>query len=150
MKKHMSIKKQLLHDIFVTAVEGGINYWATVVDYRWSLPNGDDDLDGFYAVLHLSTDDGLEFLPAVKTTVVEVTDYDGDEIEVIEVRIDRSVLSRGYLLAACRTEQENSHQWQCGNGRPPLVVTDDTDWDFDALDADAIVQLGLFGKTIYG
>lgn len=146
----MSLKKELIHSIFTTALEGGIGYWSVCEGYRWSIDgNGDeDDLDGFHAVIGIPVDDEVEFVPEVQVIRNEDFGY-GDHYFV---RIDKDVVNRGYDLAARRTEQENKHAWQCGCGRPPLVVTEEAldEWDYDACDADAIVQLGLFGTTIYG
>ncbi|MFM1966787.1 MAG: hypothetical protein RL134_2512, partial [Actinomycetota bacterium] len=44
---------RVLHDVFVTAMEGGIGYWSGCSSYRWSLDGGEvDDLTGFRAVIH--------------------------------------------------------------------------------------------------
>lgn len=47
----ISIPDELLHTIFVTAMEGGIGYWSTCTGYRWSKDGAGDteDLEGFYA-----------------------------------------------------------------------------------------------------
>lgn len=147
----MSARKQMMLDIFTTALEGGIGYWSQCLNYHWSNADGSEDFDGFYADILVSADDQLPFHTNVIPTPVEVTDYTGTD-EMLKVRIDRKVILRGYDLAARRTEKENHHAWQCGCGRPPMVVTDESrdEWDFDSIDADAIVQLGLFGTVIYG
>ena len=46
-------RKDFLHSVFVTAMEGGVNYWADLVEYRWShgAPDYKADLDGFRAVI---------------------------------------------------------------------------------------------------
>jgi hypothetical protein len=115
---------QLLFDVFATAIEGGINYWATVSDYHVWLDGmvGVNDVFGFYAV---------------------ITDEEGDGTTY---RIDRKTMAKGYELA---TTTVCNVYWQCE--RPPFhsAVTEDG-WDHDALDADAVLQLGIFGKVIYG
>lgn len=113
----------MFHGLFTTALEGGIGYWSECEDYRWSDGNGNDDYKDFLAV------------------IVDVED--DNEMGYF---IDRRVISRGYKLAA--TEFRDKINWS--TEPPPLVITDDTDWDYDAGDADCIVQLGLFGKVIYG
>jgi hypothetical protein len=125
---------QLLFDLFVTAMEGGISYWATSNSYHWAessvlkhYADGSlvhEDTKGFYADI---LDEGND--PAPK-----------------QYRIDRSVMAKGYRLAT--TTWPNKLNWS--TERPPLVVGPDTDWDFDASDADMILQLGLFEKVVYG
>jgi hypothetical protein len=118
-------RDELLHGLFTTALEGGIGYWSECSDYRWSIKGDgvDEDYTGFSA------------------TITE-TDDDNSPKHVI----DRKVISKGYRLAT--TTHRDAIAWS--TGKPPLIVTDDTDWDYDAGDADCIVQLGLFGKVVYG
>jgi hypothetical protein len=130
---------QLLLDLFTTALEGGINYWSTCSSYHWShsgddltLGNGLEDHQGFYAVITNDVD------PIVNDADVPLDDQ--------TLRIDRSVLAKGYRLAT--TTHRDKVAWS--TGKPPLVVGPDTDWDFDADDADCIVQLGLFETVVYG
>ena len=116
-------RDHLYHGIFTTALEGGINYWCDVLNYHWSFGTPDyiEDLDGF----------GADILP-----------YENGSDEILV--IDRNVIARGYNLAA----KTNGVHWSIE--RPPLFITEDTDWDYDAGDADCIVQLGLFGEVVYG
>jgi hypothetical protein len=113
---------QLLLDLFTTALEGGINYWSTCSRYRWMNADGTENHQGFEAIIHDTEDD------AVHT-------------------IDRSVMAKGYRMAT--TLWRDRFAWSSGE-KPPLVVGPDTDWDFDATDADAILQLGLFEDVVYG
>lgn len=123
---------QLMLDLFTTALEGGIGYWSECSAYHWMIgPPSDDvtrpsvsDFNDFYA-------DIIEYEP------------DGDGRH----RIDRRTMRRGYDLA--RGDWRDKIRWSSGEP-PPWVVHDDTDWDFDAGDADCIVQLGLFGQVVYG
>jgi hypothetical protein len=126
----VSALDQLLLDLFTTALEGGINYWSHCTTYHWSTSQDDltlgvglEDHQGFYADI-IDADD-------------EATDY----------RIDRKVLAKGYRLAT--TTWRDRLDWSSGE-KPPLVVGPETDWDFDASDADMIVQLGLFEDVVYG
>jgi hypothetical protein len=117
---------QLYFDLFVTALEGGIGYWSACRSYRWS--KGGDGI----------TEDPTGF----RAEVVDWVDGDGTELV-----IDRAVIARGYSLAT--GEWRDRLAWSSGE-KPPLVVTPDTEWDYDAGDADCIVQLGLFGEVVYG
>ena len=56
---NMTDREQFLSDVLTTAVEGGINYWSAVSNYRWQDANGnavpasvtvhemDDELGGY-------------------------------------------------------------------------------------------------------
>ena len=123
-------RDQLLWDIFVTALEGGIDYWAEASRYRiWKraadgtpTDSCDEDHRGFYADI---------------SDIEQGGDY----------RVDRRIVARGYRLAT--TTHRHDIRWSSGQ-TPPLVITADSDWDFDASDADAIIQLGLWGEVVYG
>ncbi len=119
----MSIERdQLYADIFTTACEGGINYWAEVHAYCWLKDDGSEELFDFFA-----------------------------EIECIEVEdeykyiLDRDVIGSGYKKACLEFPH---YSWS--TAPPPVTVDEDTDWDFDAGDADMIVQIGLFGDVLFG
>ena len=115
---------QFYLDLFTTALEGGINYWAQCAGYHWfDTPNDRPDFRGFYA---------------------DIIDME-DDSEPCYV-VDRSVISRGYRLASGAFRK--SLNWS--SEPPPAVITGDTDWDFDASDADMVLQLGLFGNVVYG
>lgn len=105
-------------DIFVTAIEGGINYWAQVDDY-------DPQNNLRYSALIVWSEDGDTFKKYL---------------------VGSRTIKRGMRLAA--TEWRDEISWSAE--KPPLVYTDDTDWDFDAGDADVILQLGVFGEVIFG
>jgi hypothetical protein len=120
-------------DIFTTALEGGINYWAQVHAYHiWQAGTAEQtepglvaDYAGFYAV---------------------VTDEADQRFETSH-RISRTTIVQGYRLATS-AHWRGRIAWSAG--KPPVVLTGDIDWDFDASDADVIVQLGLFGDVVYG
>lgn len=122
-------RDELLHVLFTTALEGGIGYWSVCERYHWSNDDEgrtghmDEDWFGFYAI---------------------ITETEGN---LLRARIDRSVMARGYSLATS-TDWRSRLCWS--SEPPPPVVTPYTDWDFDAGDADMIVQLGLFGDVVYG
>lgn len=149
-------RDQYLLDIFTTALEGGIGYWSQCTDYHWCNDDGTEDLRGFYATIVVPaedlTDEELAYArERGQGTAAHYTTWRGDLAEAYGFRIDRTVIARGWKLGATTPVVDGqTHHWQCGDGRPPLVITEDTEWDYDACDADAIVQYGLFGKTIFG
>lgn len=124
------IYDQMIADIFTTAIEGGINYWSWTDEYHWMKEDGSYDFFNFYAVIE-ETDNGPKH------------------------RIDRETIVRGYILA---TESYQGDEIYWSTSAPlskkkilsPSYVDDEDAWDFDAGDADIIVQLGLFGEVVYG
>ena len=118
-------RDQLYADIFTTACEGGINYWAGIDAYCWRMPDGTEDLMDFCAEIECS----------------DRPDEHGQHLYLI----DRSVIDRGYKKACV----EFSH-YGWSTTPPPVRVDEDTDWDYDAGDADMIVQIGLFGDVVFG
>lgn len=117
-----------LRDVFVTACEGGINYWAYVQEYAWP------DLDRYYALV----------LDTVEQTPVPL-------------RIDRALINRGlrriHRAAERQPVGENatsvkylSHS--CAK-RISLALRIRDAGEIDADDADVIVQVGLFNEVRY-
>ena len=136
-------RKKLCHSIFVTALEGGIGYWSSCSEYHWALKGADDeltddltdDLDGFYAVIHEE-------------------ENENDDGTTPEHRIDAEVIDRGINRIANNLATFGGKPLR-GEGRlyklacalnGPLAE----EVDFDADDADNIVQIGLFGDVVYG
>jgi hypothetical protein len=129
-----SARQEFLFDVFVTALEGGINYWATVEEYHWRLPGvaedapcgADEDRTGFYAVI-TEQETGKTY------------------------RIDASVIRRGINQLA---------KGACTFGGQPLSDAARTFYAkanaaneagmLDADTADNVVQSGLFADIVYG
>ena len=151
-------RKAFYHYCFTTALEGGIGYWATVEEYRWSKANISntkagyvDDIDGFYAILDSSEDDwGVE-----EAYISEI-----DEVSLItetqSLRVDINVIERGVnLLVQKVIEAAASEDPDADFSRKYLRqfviqwLTDSDDGDSDADVCDLVVQLGLFGTVVY-
>jgi hypothetical protein len=141
---------QLYLDLFTTALEGGINYWSECAKYSWAWPSVVDTYPdgrlvhenhkGFHAIIIETEEKENIIWPEQPITPEDLLVQPG------VFRIDRSVIAKGYRLAT--TEWRSKLNWS--TAKPPLVVGPDTDWDFDAGDADMIVQLGLLGEVRYG
>jgi hypothetical protein len=122
---------QFIYDIFVTAIEGGVNYWCDVNNYKCML-NGEDLIYDFYADLR-------------------DPDYD------VTYVVNRDFVLKAYELAS-NSEWAERSIWSCGFPpkaedfeKPPRYEFDlDQPWDFDAGDADIIIQLGLFSDIVFG
>ena len=115
-------------DIAITAAEGGIGYWAVIDSYEWERWSQPDDSLGNIIV----ADDFVFF------TIGSVF-VDGEE-PFVAVDITPSLIERGirlFLAGAPSFERRN--------------FADITDLGaMDADEADAVIQLGVFGELVYG
>jgi hypothetical protein len=127
-------REHMLVDVFTTACEGGINYWASVTGYRWSDGSGDVDrqINEFRAIIR---------------------DTEADDTEA-EYVLNAEVIAKGIRLLweymhelKLNGEMPNAYQSAAINA---LHFGRYDDVDFDADTADMIVQFGLFGKVVYG
>jgi hypothetical protein len=161
-------RKQFLFNVFVTALEGGIGYWACASEYHWRRPDAGEnthtldaeDLDGFYAVVHEITDDETDehFVKPDRLGILP-----GDMYRKAGMRIDADVLEKGIKLfdwfvngvIDSQGQQVPLNQinpfradhyfWQFVQANR----TDGADGDYDADVADTIVQFALFGEVRY-
>jgi hypothetical protein len=123
-----------LHDLFTTAIEGGINYWCRVARYHWSVDDKGDERDyAFFA------------------EVLESDGYDDeDETPPTRHRIDAEVILRGLVAYASMPPTERRFPLREKAIRLLMGGEVADAVDYDAEDADCIVQMGLFGKLVYG
>lgn len=120
---------QMLFDVFVTALEGGIGYWSQASVYHWSkgavveddVPREIEDLEGFFAVIHDVEDDDKEY------------------------RVDRDVIKKGIAWLKKNPLGSSYHRVAVLD-----LASGNEDVDYDADTADAIVQAGLFEEIVYG
>jgi len=122
---------QLLYDLFTTALEGGIGYWSAAQSYHRLDSHEEEDLRGFYS-------DCLD----------RIEEEESDTPVTVQFRIDRALMLRGYRLAC--GEWRSKITWSTAKPPLPHDAAGIEDWDYDAGDADCIVQLGLFGEVRYG
>lgn len=117
MANRSAAREQFIQDIFVTAIEGGINYWAnyqSINKVEWP-----QDIVGWrYESAHILDEDGDSYV------------------------IDKNTIIKGINMIVKRNAERDK----------ALILANRTngdDGDFDALDADKIVQFGLFGTLVY-
>ena len=134
--------KELLKDLFVTAIEGGIDYWANVTAYKHSVGE-------WFATIE--TDDITE-------------NADGDIIigDLVTLRIDENTIMKGIKLFAKELERDDVQDWneesehaQMARYSAALISSNGAvnlfdAYGYDVIGADCIVQMGLFGEVIYG
>lgn len=123
MSEKMSEREIFLSDVIITAVEGGIQYWACI--------------HGCYS--HGDFDD--ERTPA-KATLLAL-----DTSEVLPLNND--VVAKAFKAVLGHDEIPGADK----NWRKRMVAAywdvEDGVCDIDADDADALVQIGLFGEVRY-
>lgn len=131
-------RAQFLADILTTAVEGGISYWATVLEY---------DVDAY-----LKTSDPATL--RVKLTESEWLD-DEDDDTVHTVTID-TIATGVNKIAEAKAEEiaylpERHQQAVTAASREnDFCPADGRYSDIDAGVADTILQVAVFGKVVYG
>lgn len=117
-------REEFLADILTTAVEGGINSWAEVTEYKWEgLAHRD-----YFAVIVDAEDDDF---PPTKITIHTIA----KGIDVIK-GLDYQPNYFGDGGSYWRTFLE-------------AYRTNGEDGDYDAIVADWIVQAGIFGEIVY-
>ena len=134
-------RKQFLFDVFVTALEGGIDYWFISTTYHHAKPDPEDtgsgsfegkcyDLDGFFARGH---EDGESKRLTINAATVEKGLYlirnGGSDLNAAGKALHMHHALRAKVIGAEGVLNAN---------------------DIDAELADCIVQIGLFGEVIYG
>jgi hypothetical protein len=119
---------QFLKDVLITAVEGGINYWGAVADY-----DPDAGTVTVYEMEEGKWDDATGYV-----------EYPNDYIPS-RVTIDTIAKGIGILLEQRKDHDPKSywHQFVIANR------TNSEDGDYDAGQADDILQAGLFGSVVY-
>lgn len=144
MEFSYSIKRTLteedIKDILTTAIEGGIGYWSildnSTAEWKaagaaWRERRGDGEKPCFCdtAFELLSKGESIRFIDA------ETEDeYDPGEDEVWYLDMEG-------LLKGCQ-------MWENRTGKNLAKAIEDC--DYDAEDADEIIQYGLFGEVVFG
>lgn len=129
-------------DIAITAAEGGIGYWSQIDTYQWSrwvTPEGpnievDDDFV-FYTICEIDEDEG------------------GYKLQGID--ITPALIARGiqlFLDGVRNTDKERAAHSYLGewNFEPRPFADMEEIAMMDSDEADAVIQLGAFGKLVYG
>ena len=108
-------------NIYTTAMEGGIGYWAIANEYKWMYLYEDWNND---IVNELDDDQVLVLL-----SDTEDDDFKDVELTPAKIRAGVKLLIEKY---------------------PHMYQILDSGFHVDADGADAVVQLGLFGEIVYG
>lgn len=141
--------RHLASDLITTAVDGGINYWASVSAYSWGKPS-------------IGHSDGRPWgenddAPYARVTVHESESHDDGPAKVVTVGVKE-------MLVAIRKVISSDHKTFYSQGysqtfrRRLLALLDQLDQgmpydeaelDYDSDDADNMMQIAVFGEVIY-
>lgn len=127
-RERSDARRAFLADVLTTAIEGGVQYWADVLVYRWSDPS-------------------LKHGNGTRDAYAELVESDYEEEETQDLlRVTLDTIARGWRLYEGQTLSGSEY------GRQAMLAdrTNGDDGDYDADVADNVLQLGLFGEVRYG
>lgn len=134
--KPMSETAKFLSDVLITAVEGGIGYWSVVGNYRTGID--------------WSKDTGEEREDTRRPASVEVYEMDEDAggYKSTGVPVSNKEIAKAFKLIMGKDEIKYcDRNWR---KRMAAAYWAKDACDLDAGDADAVVQIALFGEVVYG
>lgn len=139
MTKRSDERANFLANVLTTAIEGGSNYWAAVSEYRWGY--------------HDIGQSNGQPLPADQQAYAEAViedsgDFADEDPDFEPTKVDLETIAKGLGLL-----RAGELQYIAPSLRANILLADRTngdEGDIDAVDADAILQLGVFGEVIYG
>ncbi len=127
----LDVPEQVLKDILCSAIEGGSNYWLCAREF---VRDGEGDYlsivqpaDADYGVRKLKPFDAENFKPGFQQEDITLAHI----AKGLEMVAQGALPKRGDLMGNVMRIQSDEH-------------------DFDASDADCILQLGFFGDVVYG
>lgn len=128
---------QFLHDVMITAISGGVSYWSVADDI---VRHENDDL--FYVSYVLYCSDGGK----------EPIECGNDVDEVCKGHtVDPELVARGLGLGTKPEAASGEIGWAYSQRKHVILANRESDaGEIDSVDADCIVQLGIFGKVVYG
>lgn len=130
--KRSAERAQFLTDVIITAAEGGIQYWAVILSYKWHLPNlpggtGEPGPGGNAAA-------SLKFRA------------DEDDADIHTVTISDVARALGVIADLSRPLRLHSTD----RARIAEASRENDGGQIDADDADVIIQVAAFGNVVYG
>lgn len=144
-------RTQFLHDVMITALEGGINSWC----YAETIVRHESDRL-WYASYRIvcACDDDTECLASTKENPIPNCRGHVVTPEVIATGLRKATVKRGASCEYSRMESdENSVQigWHYSQRKHVILANRENDGgEVDAYDASNIVQIALFGNVVVG
>lgn len=152
MSTRTAERTELLTDILTTAVEGGMTGgWCHMEAYRWSAE--DPAERGVTIAIAAEGSDSVErddiLSPEVGFGVLELGwPHDpGTEIPVYIVRVTLDTIAHGITVVS---EGKAGVASDYVGRVVASSVENEMVSEFDAIDADIVLQAGVFGKVIFG
>lgn len=154
VQRHLGAKQ--FQDILCAALEGGIGYWACLdngtaawkkarAELREELKDEPDEWNREPCYDQIA----VRVLQSGEPVLFSDAEEEGETPEELEWQLTAPAL----VAAAKRFQDERTAQLRRRDPRHPNAVYDlaeALDSDFDADDADTIIQYALFGELIYG
>lgn len=138
------LTKEDAHNIAITAFEQGIGYWATGMDHLWELR----EQEGWEDSKEEAPDGWVLFRFRERELDDDDTSYHAATPALIARGIERFLTGVRFkdIEHSCR-EHPHGAKWQF----EPRAFADMEDLGaMDSLEADAVIQLGWFGRLKYG
>lgn len=134
---------QFLHDVMITALEGGVGYWSVADDI---VRHENDDLFYKRYTLYCFDPDDPKAAGECGLSTRE------NPVPICQGHlVDPDAIARGMGLATRPERDSDEIGWHYSNRRHVIEANRENDAGaIDAGDADCIVQLSAFGKVIYG
>jgi len=125
---NLKVTEDDIKDIMVTALEGGISYWACLDNTReeWKNYENDDDTPTSIIATKILLDGKSLYFSDVE-----------DPDEIWELTLDKLMISIGTIIL------HDEHELSCSNNTLNLDC-------LDACLADSIIQYALFNEIIFG
>jgi len=144
MTKRTPQREAFLTSVIITAIEGGIGYWAVARNYDWGTKEGGQhSLDGaMYARAHVRPQDG--FAAVAEPGYPRKTLDDKGRWGILDI----DAVAHG--LGRLRKDEDNK---LCAKSIRKHILgasAVNEGGDIDANDADIIVQVALLGEVVYG
>lgn len=121
-------------DLLTTAAEGGIQYWAHVTDYKW-----DTEVVADRHVTVLEGDDGATEITVTVAMIREA-------ITKVVTGAVKPFYNQGYTDTYAKRVTDLFTEIT----RDKIKVSDSQGYDYDADDADNVLQIAAFGEIVYG
>lgn len=144
LKLTLDIDDKRVHDLLVSALEGGSNYWYMIEDeimptsVTFKDPLWDSDREKDPDFVH------QEEIPFCEGGALMITDaamYDDQSERILKkpFRLDRKAIEKGLQVMANLKEGEGGHHF------PNFLKGDD-----DSETGDVFLQCCVFGELVYG
>lgn len=117
-------KQQLIHDLVITAIEGGSNHWLEM--FTMGNAKGED----------VSYQSNFLDVDGLTTAFLTVDEFEGGNTPL-------QILGKAPYITGLR-------KWTLWRFNRKQPITDWSDINFDAEDADVFMQFSLLGDIVYG